>query len=78
MIKAIYSNICFFFFDLQPMEETWLILNRNMNVVIRDHMKRLSAIQAKKHQVVGVLDDIFISHTVKMLIGYIMLTIRLV
>ena len=49
-----------------------------MNVVIRDHMKRLSAIQAKKHQVVGVLDDIFISHTVKMLIGYIMLTIRLV
>lgn len=37
-----------------------------MNVVIRDHVKRLSAIQAKKHQVVAVLDGILISHTVKM------------
>ncbi|CAO2830700.1 unnamed protein product [Amaranthus hypochondriacus] len=49
-----------------PIEEARLILNRNMNVVIRDHVKRLLAIEAKKNQAVEVLDDIVISSTDKL------------
>ena len=34
-----------------------------MNVVIRDHMKRILAIEPKKNIAVEVLDDILISPT---------------
>ena len=37
-----------------------------MNVVIRDHVKRLLAIEAKKNQAVEVLDDIVISSNDKL------------